>query len=256
MKISSNQRDYRKYKLSHREQVIEIGKALLITLSLSYFFYRSFWPVLLLSVIGVAYYKHSVNLKAERSRNELKLQFRECILFVAANMRAGYAVENAFVESRNDMKLLYGENSLMYLELENIRRGLVINVTLEDLLMDLANRSGCDEIVQFAQVFSIAKRGGGNLSEIMQSTVSLISQRIDAVREIQTVLSGRKMEQNIMKAMPFLIVLYIGYSYPGYFDSLYFNMQGIVIMTICMALYLFSYVMGEKILAKIMEEIS
>lgn len=222
----------------------------------SYFFYRSVWAVFPLAAVGFLSYRQDVLNKTKSCRDELRLQFKECILFVAANMRAGYAVENAFVESRNDMKLLYGDQSLMYLELENIRRGLVLNITLEELLSDLAGRSDCEEIQQFAQVFAIAKRGGGNLSAIMQSTVSLISQRIDAMQEIKTILSGRKMEQNIMKCMPFMIVLYIGSTYPGYFDCLYHNPQGVFIMTICLLLYLAAYLWGDKILDSIIREIS
>lgn len=226
-------------------------KAVLIVILLSYFFYQSVWAVLPLSVVGFLFFRGECKKKQEKRREELCAQFRECILSVVTCIRAGYAVENAFVESRKDMKLLYGEESLIYEELESIRRGLVVNVTLEELLSDLGKRSDNEDIVQFAQVFAIAKRGGGNLPEVIQSTVTLIGQRIDAKREIQTVLSGRKMEQNIMKGMPFIIVLYINASYPGYFDVLYHNPQGVAVMTVCLVLYLAAYVLGDKIMGKI-----
>ena len=84
-----------------------------------------------------------------------------------------------------------------------------LNLTLEELLTDLAERSDSEDILQFAQVFAIAKRGGGNLTEVICTTAAMIGRRIDAKQEIQTVLSGRKMEQMIMKLMPFGILLYI-----------------------------------------------
>ncbi len=181
-------------------------------------------------------------------------QFKECILSVAASLKAGYAVENAFLESRSDMRMLYGEDSMIYAELEGIRRGLVINITMEELLEDFAARSASDDIMQFAQVFIIAKKSGGNLSEIIQTTAVLIGRKIDAKQEIRTLLSGRQMEQTIMKLMPFGILLYIGVSYPGYFDTLYHNWQGVAIMTGCLAVYLAAYVIGDKILQKIAME--
>ena len=60
------------------------------------------------------------------------MQFKECLLAVANSLRTGYAVENAFLESREDIRLLFGERSVMYGELELIRRGMIVNITLED----------------------------------------------------------------------------------------------------------------------------
>lgn len=189
------------------------------------------------------------------SIEELTVQFKECILSVSASLKAGYAVENAFLESRSDMRLLYGESSYIYQELDLIRRGMVINITLEEQLADLAKRSGSEEIQQFAQIFAIAKRSGGSLPEIIRTSAEMIGQRVDTRQEMQTVLSGRRMEQNIMKVIPFGILTYIGITYPGYFDSLYHNWQGAAIMTGCLVLYLAAYVAGDRILAKIQVEI-
>lgn len=226
-------------------------KAVAVVSLLAYFFYRSVWAAIPLSAVGVCFFLKERERKGKQCREELNAQFKECILSVAASLKAGYAVENAFLESRGDIKLLYGEESYLYAELECIRRGLVINITLEELLADLAVRSDSDDICQFAQVFAIAKRSGGNLPEIMQTTALLIGRKMDAEQEIRTSLSGRQMEQTVMKLMPFGILLYIGSSYPGYFDSLYHAPQGIAIMTGCLAVYLAAYVIGDKTLEKI-----
>ncbi len=215
----------------------------------------SAWALLPLGVIGVWFFRECEKKKRARRREELVLEFRECILSVSASLKAGYAVENAFLESRADLLLLYGEHSLMYQELEGIRRGMVINITLEEQLTDLARRSDSEEIAQFAQIFAIAKRSGGNLSGVIQTSAEIIGRRIDARQEMQTVLSGRRMEQSIMKGMPFAILFYIGCTYPGYFDSLYHNWQGAAVMTGCLILYLAAYVAGDRILDKIQRDI-
>lgn len=251
MSASLTRRDYHKCQWKPKELVVAVGKSVLVVVLLAYFFYRSVWAMLPLSVIGVLFFRMEGKRRIETMREELIGQFKECILSVAASLKAGYAVENAFVESRNDMKLLYGEESAIYVELEHIRRGLVINITLEELLADLAVRSGSDDIVQFAQVFAIAKKSGGRLPDIIQTTAEMIGRRIDARQEIRTLLSGRQMEQNIMKLMPFGILLYIGSSYQGYFDSFYHNLQGVAIMTVCLVVYVAAYVLGDKILQQI-----
>lgn len=249
MKINLKQRDCRK-------GIFFFCKSAGVVMFLSFFFYRSVWACLPLTVIGVLYFRMLQQKDRAKCREELTLQFKECILSVAASLKAGYAIENAFMESRRDMELLYGKDSQIYRELEQIRRGLIINITLEEQLFLLAQRSAGEEIAQFATVFSIAKRSGGNLSEIIKDSSELIGQRLDARLEMQTILSGRRMEQNVMKLMPFGVLGYIGISYPGYFDMLYHNWQGVAVMTGCLAIYLAAYVLGEKILQQIADEMA
>ena len=247
MKTSLNRQDYRQYEFSRKEWLFVISQAVFLVGFFAWFFYRHFLGVVLLSPLGIIWVKYVRRRKAEARRAFLTEQFKECILSTSASLQAGYAVENAFLESREDMRNLYGERSAIYEELEVIRRGLVVNLSLEELLLDFGERSGCEEILQFAQLFSIAKRGGGNLSEMIRTSANLISQRFEARQEVRTMLAGRKMEQTVMRIMPFGITFYVSLSYPGYFDPLYQDLSGAAIMTLCLALYLASVFLGERI---------
>lgn len=251
MKKNSEQRDYAECRWSNWDRGVAITKAACLACLWAWFFYRSFWALLPLSGVGVLYYRMLRQKYVEQCRERLVLEFRECILSVGTALRAGYAVENAFVEAGNDMRLLFGEYSLIYQELELIRRGMVINITLEELLKDLADRSHSDEMQQFAEVFVIAKRSGGNFADIINSSAEIIGRQIEMRQEVQTLLSGRQMEQTVMKLMPFGILIYVSVAYPGYFDVLYHNLQGILIMTACLAVYLTAFVMSDRIVKKI-----
>lgn len=225
-----------------------------VVIALSYFFYRSAYAVFPLLIVGVFFYKQLRRRSINKQVDILELQFKECILSVAALLKAGYAVENAFRESERDMKMLFGENSIMVNELEVIRRGLIMNIPLEELLYDFAYRSGSEHIDQFAQVFSIASKSGGDMTEVIRTSAELISRDIESRQEIKSVLSGRRMEQNIMKVMPFAIILYVGLTSKGYFDRLYGNITGIMVMSGCLAVYMLAYFLGDKILSKIESE--
>lgn len=251
MKKNSERREYAECRWSGWDFGAAVVKAVGVTCLCAWFFYRSFWAVVPLSGVGVLYYRMLRQKHVERCRQRLVMEFRECILSVGTALRAGYAVENAFVECRNDMRMLFGEHSLIYQELELIRRGMVINITLEELLKDLADRSHSDELQQFAEVFVIAKRSGGSLADIINSSAEIIGRQIVMRQEVQTLLSGRQMEQTVMKLMPFGILIYISVAYPGYFDVLYHNWQGILIMTACLAVYLAAFVMSDRIVKKI-----
>ena len=107
----------------------------------------------------------------------------------------------------------------------------------------------------FSTILSDAKRGGGNVSQIIRNTAELISDKVETTQEMMTLLQGRRLEQRVMEVMPFAISFYIGVTYPGYFASLYHNITGYIIMTACLAIYLCAYIVGEKIMERIGESL-
>ena len=249
--MSTRDYHYVKWDAGKRTAVI-IGAVIRVVL-LSYFFYRSLIAALPLSVVGFLYYRQKEKELATKDVKVLEVQFGEAIRGVDAALKAGYSIENAFVQSGRDMERQFGKEAFIYEELEVIRRGLVINITLEEMLTDLAVRSGSEAIEDFAKVFVIAKRYGGNMSEVISAAVETISLRIETSDEISTALSGKKMEQNIMKLMPFGILSYVGVSSPGFFEPLYGNLTGIAVMTVLLAIYLAAFFMGDRILSRLEE---
>jgi tight adherence protein B len=223
-------------------------------LFLSYFFYRSLWAVIPLSPVGVAFFWYLREKRRREKEKELELQFRECLLSLSTLMQAGHSAENAFLECLYEMEILFGDNGRICRELRQLKRGLCINIPLEELITDMGRRSGCEEILRFARVFGLAKRSGGNTAETLRSTAESIGRQIELRQELQSVLGAKRMELLIMRAMPFLVPLYIELTTPHYFDVLYHNPRGIGIMTGCLCAYLASYVMGERVLKRLEEE--
>lgn len=254
-RISLRRQDYYDQCWKKGERTTAVVLSGLAVCLLAWFFYRSLWAAIPLSAAGVLCFCGIRRKSHEKAGEELGDQFRECILSVAAALQAGYSAENAFRECRKDMELMYGRDAMICRELLLIHRGLDINITLEELLADMGRRSGSDEIRQFAEVFAAAKRNGGNLSEIIKSSAALIGRKIEVRQEIRAILGGRKMELSIMKGMPFAILTYISFSNPGYFDRLYHNPQGIIIMTGCLGIYLVAFVLGEWIMEHLRAEL-
>lgn len=248
-------RDYHSYEWRRGERLRTGCLCAGITALLAYFFYRSAWAMIPLSAIGVVSW---FRIREDRHRmecRELNTQFAECILAVSTMMKAGYSVENAFLEGEQDMVLLFGADSLIDRELKLIRRGLSINISLEELLSDLGKRSDCEDISGFAEVFSIAKRSGGNLSEIIRNTAELISRKNETQKEIDVMLGGKKMELGIMEIMPMGILFYLDIVNPGYFDLLYHNLKGVLMMTACLCVYLAAILVGDRILKRMSDRL-
>ena len=136
MKESLRQQDYHKVFQKRGDCIRLLAQTSGVVIFFAWFFYRSIWAVPLLFPLGILYFRRCVNRQCRKNRQELTMQFKECILSVANSLRSGYALENAFLESREDIRMLYGEHSAMYRELELIRRGMILNITLEELISD------------------------------------------------------------------------------------------------------------------------
>ncbi len=239
--------DYAEYHFSFKEGALAVLEGACVVAMIGYFFYRSWLACLFLLPVFVLFMRERKRELAKKRRQELSLQFKDLVLALSANVKAGYSIENALRESYRDVELLYGADSPICLEVRHMLRGLENNVILEKLLYDLGVRSRLPDIMQFADVFLIAKRSGGNLTEILEKTAGVIEQKIETDKEIQLMIGARKMEQKIMNMVPFLIIFYIGTTSQGFFDVLYHNLIGAVVMTVCLLFYGAAYLLSKRI---------
>ena len=198
---------------------------------IAYLFYDSVYAAFLLVPIIFPYYRRRAKEKRRKDQKELSAQFREALASIITALKAGYSAENAFVECRREMQFQFGEKAMITAELMGIERGLGNHIPLEKLLAGFAARWKIEEIEEFAEVFAIARRSGGNLPEILGRTASIIQDRMEIDREIDLLLSSRKYEQKIMEGVPFFIIFYLGLSTEGFFSVLYHNAAGAVFMT-------------------------
>ena len=247
-KKNSGQQDYEEYLMSPAEWTAAFIKGLAKLMLIAYVFYRSM-AAFFITLPGLFFYMARERKKiVEKRRHELMLQFREMMHAVIAGLQAGYSIENSFIHAYEDMRLLYGSDSMICCELKLIARKLKNNVNIEDALDDMAVRAHVQDITDFAEVFRIAKRSGGDLPGILRNSADLISDRIEVQREITTQISAKKMEQGIMDLVPFGIILYIDTTSPGFFAPLYHSVFGVAVMSAMLAVYIGAYLLAGKIL--------
>lgn len=228
----------------------DIGSGLGIAAFFSFFFYRSAWAFPPMLLVGGIFVYWGIQKKRRKNKQLYLEQFKECVLSVLGAIKAGYAVENAFAESIVDMEIMYGKDCWIAKEVRMICRGVRNNKTLEGALTELGRRSGLAEIKEFAEVFAIAKRNSGNIPETIELYSKVISDNLELNAELETLLAAKRLEQKVMNVMPFLIVLYLEYTNQGYFDMMYHNLTGVLIMTGCLMVYMVAYALSEKIFEK------
>ena len=240
-------KDYDRYIFSFKELALYMGEGLLICSLFAYVFYRSIIAFFILLPIAFLWLGKKKRDCIKAQKEELSLEFSEMMSAVSTALEAGYSVENAFINSYKDMVMLYGKNAMISGELNIIKTAINNNRSIEDVLMEFAERSHIREIYDFAQIFKIAKRSGGNLPGIIRQTVDLILDKLEVERSIATMIHSKQFEQNIMNLVPFGIILYIDVTSRGFFDCLYGNAIGIIIMSVLVVVYLVAYYLAMRI---------
>ena len=216
---------------------------------LAYLFYRSVYAVPILSPLVIPVYRMEQKRKGRVRRQQLEQQFKDAMQAMTSALQAGYSVENAIRETYGDMVHMYGKNGMITQEFSYMAKGVRNNQTPEELMEDLAFRSGSEDMMEFGGLFGIAKRTGGNLTEILKSCGSTICDKLDTKKEIETVMAAKRLEGRIMDVVPCAIILYIDISSPGFFRCLYHNILGVIVMTVCLAAYLSAIGLSEKIMS-------
>ncbi len=244
---------YDVYRPKIRELIMIVIIWVGISAAFAYFFYRSKWAFLLFLMFFPLYFRVVKRNQIKKRKWNLKNQFSDALMGIATTLQAGNSVENSFRKTYFEMVRLHGKDSDIAKEFYTISKGLDNNLTLESLLSDFANRCEIEEIVDFTDIFTVGKRSGGNLREMITACCNTISEQLQLQREFRIQLSARQFELRIMGCVPFGILIYIGTSSKGYFDCLYHNITGIGIMSVCLMVYLAAYFWGTAIIEKTQE---
>ncbi len=213
----------------------------------AWIFYHTFLAAILLSPLGIWLYLQLKKGLIHKKEQEFLLQFKEMIQAVASALNTGYSVENAMKEAAKELAYLYKKDTVIMKELELMLRQMQLMIPMEQVFEDFARRVQLEDVHNFATVFLAAKRSGGDMIAIIQNTADTIGEKIDVKREIDTVLSSHKYELQVMTIVPYGMILYMMLSFPEFMDSLYGNLFGMGVMSVCLAIYAGAYVLGTRL---------
>lgn len=239
---------YDRYHLNGRQWVLCAGAGLALAGVISYTCYRSLAAFFLLLIPAALCPRYFRRYWKQKRILELEIQFKEAIQILSASLSAGYSAENAVVSCLKELELMYGPGGLITVEIAYMVRQMEMNRPIETLMSEFAARSGLEEVENFARIFAIAKRSGGRLVPIISHTVQVMNDRFQVKEELRTLTASRKFEQKIMSLMPFLIILYIDGTSPGFFTVMYTTWMGRCIMSGCLGVYALSCYLAGGIL--------
>lgn len=206
------------------------------------------WAVIVLVPVGIWYYRKLKNECIRKKQERFLIQFKEMIQTFSSALNTGYSIENAIKESRKELRILYPQDELIIKEIDIMVRQLRVQIPVEQVIEEFADRVQLEDVKSFAVVFVTAKRSGGDMMAIIRNTSEQIGDKIDVKREIDTILAAKRYEFKVMSIIPFTIIAYMVLSFPEFMNCLYGNIAGIGVMTICLMIYVAAYYLGVKLI--------
>ena len=214
---------------------------------LVYIFYETFWPAIVLLPVWFLYMKDWLEDMSGKKEQEFRTQFRDSIQSMASALKAGYSVENAIREAAKDIAPVYGKDTRIIKEYTRMIHKMDLNMPVSSVLEEFVLRTGQEDVENFVNVFTAAKISGGDSISVIRNAVKIISEKIDTEKEIHTMLASKKLEFEIMCAVPFVIILYMKMTFGDFLEVLYGNTAGMIVMSICLAVYIAAYRLGRYI---------
>lgn len=239
--------DYSIYEPSKKEKILWFVLGMVVSGVVLYIFYESVIASILFgAVCGYFFIPIRTNQVIKKRQKRLTTQFRGLLDALSTSIGAGKNMFDSFTGAAEDLAVQFSVESDIVKEVNLIRIGLDNNIQIEDLLLNFAERSGVEDVRNFANVFATCYKKGGNIKDVIKNTASIIGDKIEIQMELETMVSGQKNEQNIMLVMPVVFIVVMK-SMGGDLIDLK-SPVGILSVTIAIVIFVLAYFISKKIL--------
>ncbi|WP_082198090.1 type II secretion system F family protein [Bacillus sp. FJAT-26390] len=241
--------NYGQYHLTRSQFVVAAVAGALLIYGAVYLFYHSIFLSFMLASLGIAAPRYRRRSLLQQRKERLKLQFKEALFSLTSSLAAGRSLENAFLSTLDDLKLLYPDpRTELLIEFQIVHFRLENAEPLEYALRNFADRAGIDEITQFVDALAACKRSGGDLLEVMKRTSVIISEKLGTEQEIAVMVAQKRFEGRIMMAVPFFFLAFLGLAAPDYMAPLYGGV-GYLLLTAALLLLILCFWTMAKIMS-------
>lgn len=170
-----------------------------------------------------------------RRQQKLLQQFPDALAMIVRSVRVGIPVMEAMRAVARETPVPTGP------EFSRLAEQISIGVSLDDAVMELAQRCGIPEYRFFATALSLQNQTGGNLSETLENLADMIRKRIALAAKGQAMASEAKTCAVVLALLPVLTGGALWMLSPSYFgllfnDPLGRKLFGSAVLSLCCGL--------------------
>ena len=177
-----------------------------------------------------------------RRRNAFNLQLVEALSTMSNALRAGFSINQAFESVvQSGEKPIAQEFGVM---LQQMRVGM----NFYDALQSLDRRVGSDDLTLVVTAIDIARRTGGNLTEIFDKIGTTIRERMRIERRVQTLTAQGRLQGIIVALMPAVLGGVMTLIKPDMMLPFFKSVQGMAAIGVALILITVGWLFIRKII--------
>lgn len=214
-------------------RIVEIGMfaagALFLLVILPFCRFDTLWTfplgLLLASICATAAFfspRLIVRHLQQRRRERFNLQLLEVLPMMSNALRAGFSINQAF-ES-----VAEGTEAPMKQEVTLFLQQLRVGVPFTEALENFDQRVGSEDLTLVCTSIDIARKSGGNLTEVFDTIAETIRARIRIHQHVKTLTAQGRLQGLIIGAMPFLLCIGMTIFKPGLMLPFLSSLPGII----------------------------
>ena len=193
-------------------------------------------------ILGLIFSKKFVDFLIVKRRKQFAEEFCDYLDSIGSSLSCGKNTYEAFLTADKEMHDLYRKDLPIYIESSRLADGLLSGRQIDELLKEMAERSGNDDVKTFADVYSICNDVGGDLKKIVNDTKTVIIEKSEIEAEINTVLAEPHNELRIMSIMPIFITLAL-----RSLGDQFLGQSGTYVNIFAVIIFVFAYFIGLRI---------
>jgi tight adherence protein B len=175
--------------------------------------------------------------------NKINAQLPDALTLISNSVKAGFGLMQALDMAAREVQHPLGT------ELKRTLADINVGSGTEEALLNLAKRSGSDDLEIVITAMLIQQTTGGNLSEILDNVAHTMRERIRIRGEIKTLTSQQMLTGFVIGALPIAMVILFTLLNPDYMTPLFTTTIGYVMIAGACVLELFGVMLIRKILA-------
>lgn len=240
--------DYSIYKLSVKEIIIMSLVLIALLEVIGILIYNTPYGIVMFPIVYLLYEKrHRENIKKKRL-DRMRNQFKDALYSFSSSFATGESMLAAMEKSIVVLNDIYGEGSELARELnEMVKKIRVAGDEEVDLWLDFGRRSHIEDIRDFSEVFASCRDAGGDLARTVDRATEILTEKISVENDIRIMAKQKVTEGRLVGVMPVIMIVFLRVTSPSYMNVMYESLQGRIMMTFCMVITAFAFLITERV---------
>lgn len=183
-----------------------------------------------------------VEFLRNRRRLKFNLQLVEALASMSNALRAGFSINQAF-----ESVVQNGEKPIAQ-EFQVLLQQMRVGMSFDDALASLDRRVGSDDLTLVCTSIDIARRTGGNLTEIFDRISDTIRGRMRIERRVRTLTAQGRLQGLVVTLMPFGLGIVMTVMKPSVMKPFLVSVKGGICIGITVALVAVGWLFIRRII--------